>query len=55
MHLNSFLLALAAIPAATLAQVVGTPYGFAKGVTGGGNASPAKPSNIAQSVCSLIK
>ncbi|KAK0640353.1 putative pectin lyase F [Lasiodiplodia hormozganensis] len=48
MHLNSFLLALTAVPAATLAQVVGTPYGFAKGVTGGGNATPAKPSNIAQ-------
>lgn len=55
MHLNSFLLALAAVPAATLAQVVGTPYGFAKGVTGGGNATPAKPSNIAQSVSPSIK
>jgi hypothetical protein len=35
-------------PYLALAQVKGTAYGFAKGVTGGGSAKPAAPADIAQ-------
>lgn len=45
------LLALAfLLPAASYAQVVGAATGFAKGVTGGGSATPAVPADINQSV-----
>ncbi|RYP42982.1 hypothetical protein DL770_011903 [Monosporascus sp. CRB-9-2] len=40
------LAALLAAPSFSLAQVVGTPYGFAAGVTGGGNATPQTPADI---------
>ncbi|CAH0027088.1 unnamed protein product [Clonostachys rhizophaga] len=49
MHLVNLLsLAFAALPTGTWGQVVGTPYGFATGVTGGGSATPAVPSSITQ-------
>jgi hypothetical protein len=41
-------LSLLAIAQGSLAQVVGSATGFAKGVTGGGSATPATPSDIAQ-------
>lgn len=44
-----FLVTLLA-PQGALAQVAGKPFGFASGVTGGGNAAPAVPSSIAQCV-----
>ncbi|KAM0438494.1 hypothetical protein ACHAPT_001243 [Fusarium lateritium] len=42
------LLALVGGASTAFSQVVGSPYGFAKGVTGGGSATPAKPKDIAQ-------
>ncbi|KAL7274116.1 hypothetical protein RUND412_003003 [Rhizina undulata] len=42
------LLLLATLLPAAMAQVVGSATGFAKGVTGGGSATPAIPSDIAQ-------
>ncbi|KAF5001730.1 hypothetical protein FDECE_10863 [Fusarium decemcellulare] len=47
MHLAPFLILLGGV-SSSLCQVVGTPYGFAKGVTGGGSATPAKPKDIAE-------
>ncbi|RSM04299.1 hypothetical protein CEP52_006931 [Fusarium oligoseptatum] len=47
MHLAPFLVLLGGI-SSSLCQVVGSPYGFAKGVTGGGNATPKKPKDIAE-------
>ncbi|CAG9990991.1 unnamed protein product [Clonostachys byssicola] len=41
-------LAFAVFPTGAWGQVVGTPYGFATGVTGGGSATPAVPSSITQ-------
>lgn len=35
-----------ALPVLALAQVSGEPYGFAAGVTGGGDATPATPADI---------
>lgn len=49
MHLAPFLVLLGGV-SSSLCQVVGSPYGFAKGVTGGGNATPQKPKDIAQYV-----
>uniref|UniRef100_A0A8H7N606 pectin lyase n=1 Tax=Bionectria ochroleuca TaxID=29856 RepID=A0A8H7N606_BIOOC len=49
MHpINLLSLAFAALQTGTWGQVVGTPYGFATGVTGGGSATPAVPSSITQ-------
>lgn len=42
------LILLAFLPAAALGQVVGAATGFAKGVTGGGTATPVYPTTIAQ-------
>lgn len=39
---------LAALPFQALAQVTGTASGFATGVTGGGSATPASPSDTAE-------
>lgn len=50
--MKTFYTLLALIQAAT-AQVKGTPSGFAAGTTGGGSATPAAPSSLAQSVYSL--
>ncbi|KAF2086292.1 polysaccharide lyase family 1 protein [Saccharata proteae CBS 121410] len=48
--LTSVVLAAALLPAAILAQsnVVGTATGFASGVTGGGDAAPAEPADVAE-------
>ncbi|KAF9872355.1 pectin lyase [Colletotrichum karsti] len=45
MHFFS-VLSVALAPALVAAQVKGTAYGFAKGVTGGGTATPAAPKDI---------
>ncbi|KAM5358325.1 hypothetical protein ACJZ2D_015394 [Fusarium nematophilum] len=47
MHCSTFALLVGA-PSLALAQVVGKPYGFAAGVTGGGSATPAVPRDIAE-------
>lgn len=39
---------LALLPAVALGQVVGAATGFAKGVTGGGTATPVYPTTIAE-------
>ncbi|KAL4810557.1 pectin lyase fold/virulence factor [Aspergillus unguis] len=44
--IRSILTATALLGAAANAQVVGTPFGFGAGTTGGGNASPAAPADI---------
>jgi len=54
----SFLLVLTA-PQNALAQVSGQAFGFARGVTGGGSATPAVPSSVQQyapesEICSAI-
>lgn len=41
---------LAALPLQAFAQVTGTATGFATGVTGGGDATPAIPSDTAEYV-----
>ncbi|KAM0327409.1 hypothetical protein ACHAQA_005695 [Verticillium albo-atrum] len=46
MQFQSILLALAAATAASAQAVVGTAYGFATGVTGGGSAAAAAPSSV---------
>ena len=43
---------LAAVPSA-VGQVSGAPFGFASGVTGGGNAEPVYPTTIEESVGSF--
>ncbi|KAI8293084.1 hypothetical protein K4K56_005323 [Colletotrichum sp. SAR 10_98] len=49
MYPTTLLAALVALsPSLAAAQVVGTAYGFATGVTGGGSAKAAAPSDIAQ-------
>ncbi|KAF4832643.1 putative pectin lyase F-1 [Colletotrichum siamense] len=49
MYPTTVLAALVALsPSLAAAQVVGTAYGFATGVTGGGSAKAAAPSDIAQ-------
>lgn len=47
MHFST-LLAFGAAFGFSQAQVIGTPGGFAAGVTGGGSAKAAAPSDIAQ-------
>ncbi|KAF4958977.1 hypothetical protein FSARC_10880 [Fusarium sarcochroum] len=47
MHLTALLILLGGV-SSSLGQVVGSPSGFAKGVTGGGNATPAKPKDITE-------
>jgi len=41
-----YLACLTALQGIANAQVVGKPYGFATGVTGGGSATPAIPKDI---------
>ena len=49
MYPSTFLAAILALsPSLAAAQVVGKAYGFATGVTGGGSAKAAAPSDIAQ-------
>ncbi|KAI8308822.1 hypothetical protein K4K59_009715 [Colletotrichum sp. SAR11_240] len=49
MYPTTLLAALVALsPSLAAAQIVGTAYGFATGVTGGGSAKAAAPSDIAQ-------
>lgn len=54
---SSTLIFLASLfaPQGALAQVAGQPFGFAAGVTGGGNAVPAVPSSIEQCVPDTYK
>ena len=49
MHASSILFLLLS-PYLAVAQVVGSAYGFAKGVSGGGSAAAAAPADIAQQV-----
>lgn len=54
MYPTTLFAALVALsPSLAAAQVVGTAHGFATGVTGGGSAKAAAPSDIAQLVLSL--
>ncbi|OJJ00482.1 hypothetical protein ASPVEDRAFT_126807 [Aspergillus versicolor CBS 583.65] len=46
--LRSLIAATALLGAAANAQVVGTPFGFGSGATGGGDASPAAPADTAE-------
>jgi hypothetical protein len=46
--LTNILVLAVLLPAAALAQVVGSATGFAKGVTGGGTATPVYPTTIAE-------
>jgi hypothetical protein len=45
--------AAAFLPVAVLGQVTGSATGFATGVTGGGDATPATPSDITERVLTL--
>ncbi|KAM5349571.1 hypothetical protein ACJ41O_006076 [Fusarium nematophilum] len=46
MHFKTSAILLAAASAVSAQSVVGTPYGFATGVTGGGDATAAAPSSV---------
>lgn len=52
MHLSSSVLALLSCASLAVGQHKGTPYGFARGVTGGGSATPSYPKDVAQYVAS---
>ena len=50
MKTASFLSAMLAAVPSVYAQVKGAPFGFAAGVTGGGDAEPVYPQSIDESV-----
>jgi len=52
--ITSLVAVAAALAPVTLAQVSGTPFGFAREATGGGDATPAVPAGIEESVSCLV-